>query len=82
VHLNGNKNECGSYLNKLCYLSGESAYSIFQIAGNGIPKYMIERDFENYLKTDCLPSYVESFIEEGKQIIKDAPASPFCYWGI
>jgi hypothetical protein len=69
-------------LNKLCYISGHSAWDIFCISGDGIPKYMLDSDFKKYLKTERIPPYVRDFLEEGKQIIEDAPTCPFLYWGI
>lgn len=69
------------YLTKLCYISKKSAYDIFVIAAETIPKYIVDRDFRKYLETSEVPEYVKEFLDEGKETIKEANVSPFTYWG-
>ena len=74
-------------LKKLCYLTKKSTYEIFEIAGEryNLPKYMIKRDFDLYLKNvDDLPDYVKEFLEEGEEYIREAIVSPFVFtnWGM
>lgn len=68
------------YLYKLTLITEKSTREIFYIAGEGIPRYMIERDFKDYLMKQSIPSYVTEFIDDGKEVIEDTIVSPFTYF--
>ena len=70
------------YLRKLCYLSKKSSYNIFHEASKkyNLPKYLVDRDFDKYLIDESIPDYVKEFIDEGKEIIKNAVVSPFVFY--
>ena len=70
------------YLRKLCYLAEKSHSEIFIEAANkhNLPKYLVDRDFKHYLRTQEIPQYVKEFIDEGKDIIKNAEVNPFVFY--
>lgn len=68
------------YLYKLTLITEKSTREIFYIAGEGIPRYMIERDFKDYLMKQNIPSYVTEFIDDGKEFIEGSFVSPFTYF--
>lgn len=73
-----NPESYSDYLAKLSYMTRKSIHSLFVTAGeeSKIPSYMIVSDLNKYLNNlgndDFLPSYVKEFLDEGKDIIKEA----------
>ena len=68
------------YLRLFCYVYEKSAHELFHIAGEGIPKYMIESDWKKYLRELTIPSYVKEFLDEGKETLDSAEILPFTYF--
>jgi len=70
------------YLRKLCYIAEKSHSEIFKEAADrhNLPRYMVDRDFKRYLRDQTIPNYVEEFIDEGKEIIKNAEVNPFVFY--
>ncbi|MGD2072515.1 MAG: hypothetical protein PVG65_03405 [Candidatus Thorarchaeota archaeon] len=59
------------YLLKLARIADKHQYEFFEIAGkeDKIPNYIIKNDWKIYIKTGKLPSYMITFIDEGKEYI-------------
>jgi len=62
-------------LSKLSYITGISAFRIFEIAARRYDhrKSIVWKDFKRYVKEQHIPRYVAEFLETGSQYIDGAP---------
>ncbi len=62
------------YLLKLSAITGKNQHDFFIIAGEecNVPTYLINRDWQIYIKTSKMPDYLIDFLDEGKEHIDEA----------
>lgn len=65
--------EYPDYLLKLSMITDKKQYDLFVIAGEecNIPVYLVKRDWETYIKTGTMPTYMTDFLDEGKEYIDE-----------
>jgi len=67
---------------KLCYITKKTAKEIFFESAQitGVRKHTVENDFKKYIESEYLPSYVMTFLEDGKEYIDSVKVPKLTYW--
>ena len=69
------------YIYKLHLILGVSEYDVFKIAAKekGHAEYLVNEHFARYIQDGIIPRYVEEFIQDGREQIRNCRINTWCW---